>query len=463
MAETIIRDDQDRPAGTLEVDSQLVEDIAVLVDADQRGMVLNLVADLYPADLSLLLHHLPFDHAHRLFHWLPVEKAGDVLPELDGSFRAALLEEVHPERITTLLDELDTDDSVDVLADLPVDLVQQVLPELEDAEDLEKLLGYKEDTAGGIMGTEFVAVLDSWTVADATEEVRRMAETVREIFTVFVVDEAQHLKGEISLTKLLLSPSHAPVSSIMEPDVISVTTEVDQEEVARIMERYDLVSMPVLDVKGRLIGRITIDDIVDVILEEAEEDIHRLSGVTGEEGPRDSVFRISRSRLPWLFAGLIGAALAGTVIGTFEEALAEATVLAAFIPIVMAMAGNAGIQSSTIVVQGLASGELWSSDLFHRLGKELAAALLNGLALATVLGVGVLLLDLGSSSAHLAATAGISLLLVIIVATVIGTTVPLILHHLNIDPALATGPFITTSNDILGLMVFFLVATLLYL
>jgi magnesium transporter len=454
---------EERPGGLLEVDSELVENIATLLRAQQRGMVLNLVADLYPADLARLLSHLPFDEARRLFRWMPPEQGSDVLAELDSAFRADLLEEERPQRLTALLDDLDTDDAADVLADLADEVALQVLPDLEAADDLRELLGYGEETAGGIMAREYVAVPIDWTVADVTEEVRRNAETVEEIYAVFVIDEAETLQGVITLKRLLLSQADARIDSVMNEDFISVTTDVDQEEVARIMERYDLVSLPVVDGVGRLVGRITIDDVVDVIRDEAEEDIQRMSGMSGDEEPTDSVMRITRGRLPWLLLGLVGAGLSGLVIGSFESALEQAVVLATFIPIVMAMAGNAGIQSSSIVVQGLASGDVWASDVWRRLGKEVLVALINGLVLAVLLSAFVLIAALGFDTVRLALTAGLSLFIVILLATCIGTTVPLFLHRFGVDPALATGPFITTSNDIIGLAVFFLLAAVLYL
>ncbi len=462
MAEVVTQANE-RPPGTLEVDAQLVEDITALLESGQQGMVLNLVADLYPADLARLLSHLPFEEAQQLFRWLSEEVGSDVVTELDTSFRTELLEDHPPERLTRLIDELDTDDAVDVLSELPDDVALQVLPELEDAEDLQALLGYSEDSAGGIMATEYVAVPGAWTVAEATEEVRRHAETVEQIFSVFVVDDEGRLEGLVSLKALLLSRADALMHAIMEDDPISVATEVDQEEVARIMERYDLISLPVVDHEGRLVGRITIDDVVDVIREEAEEDYQLASGVTGGEEPTDSILRISRGRLPWLLVGMVGAGLSGVVIGSFEEALERAVVLATFIPIVMAMAGNAGIQSSAIVVQGLASGDVWGTDMVQRLGKEFTVALINGLVLAVVLALAVLVLPINAEAGRLAMTAGLSLLIVIIIATCIGTVVPLLLYRFGIDPAIATGPFITTSNDILGLAVFFLLATLIYI
>lgn len=459
-----ITEDKERQPGLLEVDGDLVNDIAALLNSGTDGMVRNLVADLYPADLALLLSHLSTEGAERLFHLLPNEKAGLVLAELDDSFRARLLEEAHTDRLTELLEHLETDDAADVLADLPADVAFEVLPRLEDSEDVRELLGYDEESAGGIMGREFVAVPLNWTVGEATEELRRKADAVQDVYAVFVVDDEQKLVGTISLKKLLLTAASTPVSEIMDTDVITTTPEVDQEEVGRIMQRYDLVSLPVVGPNGRMLGRITIDDIVDVIREEAEEDIQLMSGMSGSEEPTDSVYRIIKGRLPWLLVGMFGAGLSGLVIGRFESALEQAVVLAAFIPIVMAMAGNAGIQSSAIVVQGLASGEVWSTDVMGRIAKELSVALLNGIVLAIVLGLAVLVLPIESTNiSRLALTASLSMLTVIVLATIIGATVPILLQRFNIDPALATGPFITTSNDILGLAVFFLLATLIYL
>lgn len=461
----------DLKGGTLEVDAELVDDISTLVESGQQGMVLNLVADLHPADLAQLISHLPFDEAKQLFSWLPAIQGGVILPELDDTYRGELLEEFKPGRVGAMLDELDTDDATDILADLPESVAEAVIPLLEDAEDVRALLGYDEESAGGIMGREYVSAKGSWTVAEVTEEVRKEADEIDQIYVVYVLDDEGRLEGFITLKKLLLSPAHVKADEIMRSDYVSVQVDLDQEEVARIMERYDLIALPVTDYEGKLVGRITIDDIVDVIREEAEEDIQRMSGVTGGEEPTDSVLRITRGRLPWLLVGLVGAGLSGFVIGGFEEALQEAVILAAFIPIMMATAGNVGIQSSSIIVQGLASGDLWSSDVVQRLGKETAVALINGVALSLVLAGGVLLIPVVApgfaetihSTVLLALTAGLSLLAVIILATVIGTTVPLFLHRGGIDPAIATGPFITTSNDIIGLSVYFLIATVIYL
>ena len=468
MTQREVMEEQARAPGTFDLDSELVEDIEALIEGGERGMVLNIVADLHAADLALLLSHLPFDDAQRLFKWLPVEQAGEVLAELDDDFRAELLEEEPTDRLSAMIDELDSDDAADVLADLPEEVAQEVLPTLEDAEDVQELLGYEEDTAGGIMAREYVAVPTSWTVAEAIEEVRRHADAVDDLYGVFVVDDAGRLEGVVSLKQLLVSPSEARIAEVMDPDVEAVTAGVDQEEVARLMERYDLVSLPVVDDAGRLIGRITIDDVVDVIREEAEEDIQRMSGVAGGEEPTDSVLRVVRGRLPWILAGMVGSGVAAFIIGYFSGALQAVPVLASFIPIVMATAGNAGVQSSAIAVQGLASGDIWSSDIYRRLGRELLVGLMNGLAAAVVMGLIILLVgtfvpDRIERPFMLVVTAGTALIIVIVMATIIGATIPLVLDRLGVDPAIATGPFITGSNDILGTLVFFWLATLLYL
>jgi len=456
-----IASETERPAA-LEIDEQLVDDIAALLASGQHGMVLNLVADLHPGDLARLISRLSRDEARLLFDWLPADVGGVVLADLDDAFRAELLEEVQPERLTALIDELDTDDAADVLADLAEEVALQVLPALEDAEDLRELLGYPEDTAGGIMAAEYVAVPSTWTVAEATEEVRRNAETVEAIFAVFVIDEQEMLRGVVTLKRLLLSPADARIGDIMKSEVIAVTTDVDQEEVARVMERYDLVSLPVVDTQGRLVGRITIDDIVDVIREEAEEDLQLMSGITGDEETTDSVFRVSRGRLPWLLLGLLGAGFSGMVIGFFEQGLEQAIVLASFIPIVTAMGGNAAVQSAAIAVQGLTSGELWLSDMIKRAGKEVAVALINGLVIAMLLSGVVVVFGLGDVM-RLALTLALTMFSVVLLATTNGTLIPFLLKRLGIDPASAMGPFVTTLNDIIGLTVYFLIASFIYL
>lgn len=448
--------------GALEVDREMVDDIALLVHEERRAMVVNLVADLYAPDLAVLLEHLPLDAAQTLFGWLPVEIASDVLPELESRRLADLLGGTPRDRAAMLIDELDTDDAADVLADLPEAVSETLLPVLEDAGDLRELLAYEEDTAGGIMGTELVSVPVDWTISQATDEVRRQAEIVEPIYSVFVVDNGGMLVGSVSLKGLLLSPSGARIRDVMDQDVISVTTDVDQEEVARVMERYDLVSLPVVTKGGQLLGRITIDDVVDVIREEAEEDFQLMHGVSGTETSRDSVLRISRGRLPWLLVGLFGAGLSATVIGTFEESLETAVVLAMFIPIVTAMGGNAAVQSAAIAVQGLSSGDFWPGDMLKRLGKEFLVALLDGVVLGVLIGLAVWFFQVGDVQL-LALTVSLTMFTVIVLGTTNGAMIPFALHKMGVDPAKSMGPFVTTMNDIIGLTVYFLIATAIYL
>ncbi|MCY3488071.1 MAG: magnesium transporter [Bacteroidetes bacterium] len=458
-----------------ELDEVIAQEVELRLEENDFAAALDLLQQLHPADIARLVTELGRDHAASLTLALPTITGANVLAELDEAFCADLLSEVSTERITALLNELESDDAADVLSNLDETVRQRVLRVLEDRESVKGLLEYGEETAGGIMATEVVSALANWTVAEATEEIRRNAENTQDLYVVFVIDEAKKLKGFVTIRRLLLSPSDAVIGDVMRTDIRYVTAEVDQEEVVRIMERYDLVSLAVVDDNRRLIGHVTIDDAVDVIREEAEEDYLRLSGITGDEDQTDTVFSITRGRLPWLLLGMVGAVFAGSVIGVYEENIRRASVLAAFIPVVMAMAGNAGIQSSAIIVQGLASGEVWSVNMLRRMGKEVYVAIANGLALAAVMIVAVLVVFGWMASIwpsfviqapdpwRLAATAGLSLFVVVILAAVIGATIPLMLDRIGVDPALATGPFITTSNDIIGLLVFFMLAAVLYL
>jgi len=451
------------------VDETLVDDVQALVDAGERGMVLNLVADLHPADLGDLLSHLPLASAQTMLMWLPREQAGNVLPELESARRAGLLEGVHPRAIADLVDHLDSDDAADVLADVDDRVAEEVLPHLEDAEEVEALMAYGEETAGGLMGTELVAVPITATIREVTEAVRQSSdEDIEHLYVVYAVDEEGRLAGVLPLRRLLLSPADATVGEVAEREPVCVEADIDQEEVARIMERYDLVALPVIGPDRRLLGQISIDDVVDVIREEAEEDIQRAAGVVGDEELSSSVLAVSRGRLPWLAIGMAGAVLSGLVIRAFEGQLERAIVLATFIPLVTATGGNAAIQSAAIVVQGLTSGDLWAGEGLRRLGKELWVALLNGVVLGVALaGVVALMQAAGvvddAAPARLAATVGLTLLTVVVVATTNGALVPFILQRAGVDPATSMGPFVTTLNDILGLTIYFAVATAVYL
>jgi len=451
-----------RPGGTLELDESVVDDIVALLDEGQRGMVLNLVADLHPADVALLLRRLPLPEGEQLLRWLPPRPAGDTLAELDDPLRDELLEGLPEADLATLLNALDTDDAVDILGGLPDERALAILADLDDTKDLTELLEYGPETAGGIMAREYVAVAPDATLQEAADAVRRFADDVEEIYTAYVVDEGGVLVGVLSLKQLLLSSATVPVRDVMETDFVTVSVGMDQEKVGQIVQRYDLVSIPVVDDAGRMLGRITIDDVVDVIRDEAEEDMQLMSGLPGEEETADTVVQVSRGRLPWLIVGLVGSGLSGTVIGTFEATLEQAVVLATFIPIVTAMGGNAAVQSAAIAVQGLSTGEIWLSDAFLRIGKEVAVGLLNGVVIAALLCVPIALLGMGNVQ-MLVLTLTLTMLCVFLVATTNGALIPFFLTWIGVDPASAMGPFVTTLNDILGLLIYFLIATSLYL
>ncbi len=458
-----LRDDA-RPGSVLPVNNELVERVETLLEREDRTALEALLNDYYPADIARLLGMLTTDEARRIFAHLPDDEAAEVLTELDSSDREKLLETADPARLAEILDQLDTDDAADVLSDLSEAMALDVLPRLEDAEEVRGLLTYASDTAGGLMATEVVAVPEHATVAQATEEVRRQAEHVDEVYVVFVTDDDDRLVGLVSLKRLLLSPGSTFISSIMETDFLTVDVDEDQEDVARIMERYDLVSLPVVDHEGRLAGRITIDDVVDVLREEADEDLQVISGSSGDEELNDTVFDITRGRLPWLAVGLLGTLLSASVVKQFEGVLEQVVVLAFFIPIMTAMAGNAAIQSAAITVQGLSSGRLLTSDAFRRIFKEMAVALLNGACLSVLLCLVVWSLGLGGEhTLRLALVSSLSLFIVIVLATTNGALIPVVLSRLGIDPAVSMGPFVTTANDILGLSIYFLITTALYL
>ncbi|HCK65159.1 MAG TPA: magnesium transporter [Rhodothermales bacterium] len=456
--------------GLPEVDHQLIEDIEDLVSKKEMGMVLNIVLDLHYADLAMLIERLEKEEAQQLFDWLPPNQRADVLLELDYPLRTVLLDEMETSEIVEMVDEMDTDDAADVLSELSDELTEEVLTSLEDAEEVRGLLQFGEDSAGRLMATELVSAPQHWTVGEATEEVRRLAEEVEPIYLVYVLDDEGILQGLVTLKQLLLNPAQTTLKAIMETEIISVQPEMDQEEAARIMEKYDLTVLPVVDANGKLIGRITIDDVVDVIREEAEEDLQRLSGISfGDEEIGDSVLAVSRGRLPWLLFGLTGSLISAFVIGNFTAILEQVVILAMFIPVIGSTAGNVGVQCAAIAVQGIASGDIWASDILKRLLKEISVAFINAIALAMVIGCVMLVLKLsgwgemaGADLLRLFETVGISLLTCILMAASIGSGAPLLLHRHGIDPAKATGPFVTTSNDIIGVMIYFSIAQFMY-
>jgi magnesium transporter len=444
----------------VEVDEELLNDIRELIHEDVRIGLLNILADLHPADIADLVENVGPEERQYLFDLLTPDVAGEVLAELGGSARDDVLSFLSPEKITTIVSELESDDAADLLAGLPRHVASRILKAIEadEAARVESLLRYREDSAGGIMGTEVLTVQATDTVKTAIRKAREFARRGLQLDVLYVVDASGVLLGFLPVGDLIIEGPGRRMAKVMR-SAVSVTAETDQEEVANIIEKYDLVSVPVVNDRNQVIGRITVDDVVDVIKEEATEDIERMAGLAGTEETSSSVFATSRIRLPWLFVGFIGEMLSAMVLKSFQASLDEIIASAFLIPIIMAMGGNAGIQSSAIVVRGLATGEVQAAKVGRRLGKEAGIAIVNGLILSAAL-FAVCFYWLGDLRFGL--VAGLALMVVITNATIVGAMIPLVLDRLKVDPAIATGPFITTTNDSLGLLIYFWFISLMY-
>lgn len=438
---------------------ELLQEIEQLIE-DQKNLKLEaMLEEVHYADVAEIIDELDEEQAVYLIKLLDSDKTSDVLTELDEDVREAILNNLSAKEIAEELEELDTDDAADIVGELPEDIVQKVISEIEDkehAKDIVELLRYDENSAGGLMAKELVKVRESWNVLTCVKEMRAQAENVTRVHSIYVVDDNDKLKGRLSLKDLLTTSTKSHISDIYIPKVDSVNVNEDPEEVAKIMSKYDLEAIPVVDEMGRLVGRITIDDIVDVIKEEAEKDYQLAAGISQDVEADDSIWDLTRARLPWLFLGLVGGVGAAAIMGGFEDMIRDHAILFFFTPLIAAMAGNVGVQSSAIIVQGLANDDLRGS-VGNRLIKEMLLAALNGIILAAVL----LLFTWAYKGEFLTALAlSVSLIVVIIVAGLIGTFIPLFLDKKGIDPAIATGPFITTSNDIFGILIYFWIAKL---
>lgn len=440
---------------------EFIEQVEQLIAHNDGDGLKTLLQDLHFADVAEILHELDTDEATYIVKLLDSEITSEILIELDDDFRERILDNLTPSEIADELDEMDTDDAADIIAELDDDIQKEVIGHIEDedhAADIVDLLRYDEDTAGGLMAKELVRVKETWTVAGCVREMRRQAENVTRVHSIYVTDKHGKLKGRLSLKDLLTAPERAHISDIYIPKVDYVTVHTEAEDVARIMQKYDLEAIPVVDDNGILVGRITIDDIVDFIKEEAEKDYQMAAGISQDVEADDSIWDLTRARLPWLILALIGGFVSVSVLGTFSGAMAHHPALFFFVPLIAAMAGNVGVQSSAIVLQGLANDSLKGS-LWKRLIKEVLLSLFNGLILAILLvGGGMLLLGLDFL---FGLTVAISLISVIVTAALIGTFIPIMLDKRGIDPAMATGPFITTSNDIFGILIYFTIAKLI--
>ncbi|MDG1253542.1 MAG: magnesium transporter [Schleiferiaceae bacterium] len=421
----------------------------------------SLLLDLHAADVAEIAQSLDADQAFELMQTLGSERFSDVIVYFDEDRRGEILENFTGKQIAqVVVDNMDTDDAADLISELPEAKKREVLSNLEDldlAKDLADLLTHAEGTAGALMATELVKVNENWTVLRCVREMRRQAEDVDVVHAVYVVDDHDVLLGSLSLKKLLTTSTRTPISEVFERKARSVTSTTEDQEVARIMKKYDLFVIPVVDELGRLLGRITLDDVVDVIQEEADSNYQLMSGLSDEVTNTDGLFETTRARLPWLLVGLLGGVLTSTVIAGNESQLILIPQIAFFMPLIAAMGGNVGVQSSAIVVQAIANSTL-QKNLWTRLSRELGVGIFNGLICSLV----IVLYSWGMGHGLLfAAAVGSSLLAVILFASLFGTAIPWVLDHYGVDPALATGPFITTTNDVLGLSIYFAIANAL--
>ena len=417
---------------------------------------------LHFADVAEILDKLSNEEAKFIYFLVDEDTQADILMELEEEVRDRFLFSLSIKEIADQLENLDSNDAADILGELSEDKIQEVISQMDDdeaAEDIVDLLNYDEDTAGGLMQKEFLQAHIDWPVNRTIVELRKQAEDVEKVYNIFVVDDSNRLLGVLSLKRLLFSNEKTKIADLYQSkNIISVNTSDSAEEVAAVMEKYDLVSVPVVDYQNKLVGRITLDDIVDFIKEEADKDFQLATGIT-EPIERDaSIWRVARARLPWLIIGLLGGTLGAKVISGFEGSITQIPALAFFIPLITAMGGNVGVQSSAIVVQSLARGTKDFGNIFHKLLREAAVGLFNGVLLASI----IFVIAYFFGNAQLGFVVSISLFTVIIFAAVIGTLIPLVLNHYKIDPALATGPFITTLNDVTGLFIYFTIGMLLY-
>jgi magnesium transporter len=434
--------------------NDFIKNIEQLIAHNDGDKLRELLHELHFADIAELLEELSSDDATYLIKLLESELTSEALMELDDDVREKILSRLSPREIAQELAEMDTDDAADIIAELDDHIQQKVISKLDDEEhaaDIIELLKYDEDTAGGLMAKELVQVKETWTVAGCVREMRRQAENVTRVHSIYVTDKEGRLKGRLSLKDLLTAPEKTKIREIYIPKVDYVSVHTEGEEVARIMQKYDLEAIPVIDDEGILVGRITIDDIVDFIRDEADKDYQMAAGISSDAEADDSVWVLTRARLPWLVLGLFGGLGSVYIMKGFEEAITNYPILFFFTPLIAAMAGNVGVQSSAIIVQGLANDNVKGS-LINRLLKEVGLALINGTALG---GMVMLFGFIVGQDVLVSFTISISMLFVIIVAALIGTFVPIILDRRGIDPAIATGPFITTSNDIFGIFLFF--------
>ncbi|TRX71269.1 magnesium transporter [Carboxylicivirga sp. M1479] len=446
-----------------ELTREYVDNLKELIDAKNESAISKLLEELHPADIAEIYEELNLDEAKFIYFLMDDDTAADVLTELEEDDRKKFLDSLPSDVIAKrFIDNMDSDDAADVLGELDDQRQQEVLSHIDDvstAGDIADLLTYDEDTAGGLMAKELIKVKENWAIPTCLRSMRRQAEEIDEVYYVYVVDNDGLLKGTLSLKRMLLSRNDVQVKDIYSSDVISVKVDVDAEDVSNIMDKYDLVALPVVDSIGRLVGRITIDDVVDVIREEAEKDYQLASGITEDVEASDSVWQHTRARIPWLLIGLAGGIFASWVATGHLDLIDEHPGLALFMALIAAMGGNVGMQSSAIVVQSIASGSIGLETNWLKLLKELGIALLNaGILSILIFSYNHLFRD----DVALTVTVTAAMFSVVFFASLFGTFVPLLLNKMKIDPALATGPFITTMNDIIGMFLYLTIGNIVY-
>ena len=447
---------------TFELSKELIDNISDLILNKNNKEIKKIVKNLHYADLAELVNELKFDESLYLLKLIDSDKTSDVLTELDDDLRERVLKEFSEKEIAGEIKELDSDDAVDILSELSEEKKEKVISLIKDeniTENIRELLNYDEDTAGGLMAKELISVNENWSVLKCLREIRKQAKDITRVHSIYVLNKKEELIGRLSLKDLIMSPSKKKIKQIYIPKVDYVNVNDSAEDVAKLMRKYDLEAIPVTNDDRQLLGRITIDDIVDFIKDEAEEDYLLAAGVSNDVEADDSIFELSKARLPWLILGLFGGLGSVFILESFEEIMASESLRALFFytPLIAAMAGNVGVQSSAIVVQGLAN-DLIKGSVLKRLVKEVSLTVLNGIILSLlIIGFGQIV----NQPIEMSLTISVSMIFVIIVAALIGTAVPIILDKLDIDPAIATGPFITTGNDVIGILLFFYTAKII--
>ena len=447
------------PIKQFELSKEYLESLQQGIDQENAAFILASLEGVNVADIAAILDELATSESLYVLRLLDKQSAADCLIELYDTSLEKVLHELETAEIASWISLMDSDDGADILSFFSEKEREEIIAEIEDRIKLDQileLLRYEEDTAGGIMAKEFIRANKNWNVVQTINEIRRQAENVDKFYSIYVVNNKQQLLGRVSLKKIILSSAETIIEHIMEDEVISVPVYMDQEEVAALMRKYDLESVPVVNAKNKLVGRITVDDILDVVQEEADEDIQAMAGVSADIEESDSVFTISKARLPWLLIGVIGGLMGAKLIGFFEDGLARYLALASFIPLVAATGGNVGIQASSLIVQSLASKSAFDDTPWQRFFKGFLVALLNGVVLGGF--VFLVVVFLYGFEPVFGITVGFALFCVVLLSSFMGTVTPLVLHRYGINPAIASGPFITTTNDLLGLAVYFGVA-----